>query len=89
MINSGIKIRNKVSRKVCGFLSWTEECVSGGPSRRGAQPSVEEGYWRLLPMSKADVRKAPPPALGAPSSKHTHAPREHARPRAETDSAHK
>lgn len=35
-INSGIKIRNTVSRKACGFLSWTEECVGGGPSRRKA-----------------------------------------------------
>lgn len=96
MSSSGIKIPNKVSRKVCASLSWTEECVSGGPSRREAQPSVEEGYWRLLPVSKADVRKAPPPALRAPSSKHTHAhtpppptPFARARRRAEADSAHK
>lgn len=43
-INSGIKIRNKGSREACGFLSGTEECVGGGPSRREASR-----VWKRVP----------------------------------------
>lgn len=87
-INSGIKIGNKVSRKACGFLSWTEECVGGGPSRRKPSRVWREVTGGCRQCVKPMFVRLRPPALREPSSKHAHAGAR-TRPRAQTDSAHK
>lgn len=72
LLSQALKSKKKSIQRACGFFF-----LSGGMCRRSAPERsflrLWEGYWSLFPMSKADVRKAPPPPFRGSSSKHTHA----------------
>lgn len=52
LLTQALKSKKSI-QKVCGCLSWAEECGGSGILPERPCRCVEEGYWRLFPVSKA------------------------------------